>query len=209
VNPRRTDALPPSPVHWAMVDDWSQEGDLAASARRVSAAGAPGRAQCAALRLLASVLDAEHVLVFGSTGGVAEAWLLEGMRTTGTLTVIDADPGVQAATRDALASAPSTAVRVITGRSDAILPRLTDTGYDLIVFDAVASGSPGIEHASRLLRRGGMLVLRLDDHEAGSRGVRDESAHLRDDPRWTTAWLTVGTGLIAAVWHGDEETAAE
>lgn len=199
----RSASLPPSPTHWAFVEEWSPESDEAAAARaRLASAGvsAPDAAQCAAMRFLAATVNAEHALVLGSSGGVVEIWIREGMAPDGTLTVIDSDAARQASTRNAQATDSAASVRVITGRPTEILPRLTDTGYDLIVVNA---SSPGVDHASRLLRPGGVLVLRLDDHEESSRALRDEAALLRDDPRWTTAWLTVGTGLVTAVWHGE------
>jgi predicted O-methyltransferase YrrM len=197
--------LPPSPVHWAAVEDWAEEGPLTAAAReRALADGSlqpPTRAQCAALGLFANVIGAEHILMLGSTAGVGEAWLLAGMDPGGTLTVIDADPHRQALTRDALTTSPSGSARVITAQATEVLPRLADSGYDLIVLDEATAISGDAQHAPRLLRPGGVLAIRLADHE-GSRSLRDVAASLREDPRWATAWLTVGDGVLVSVWHG-------
>ncbi len=201
-----SDGHPPSPVQWAAVDAWSAEPDDAAAARaRIEAEGAaaPSRAQCSALRLFATLAGAEDALMLGCTGGVAESWVLDGLAPQGTLTVIDDDPHRQALTRDALSHAPSTAARVITARASEVLPRLADTGYDLVIVDDEAALAGDLEQAPRLLRPGGTLVIRLGDHE-GSRPLRDIAASIREDPRWTASWLTVGEGLLVAAWHGED-----
>ena len=201
-----SDGHPPSPVQWAAVDAWASEPAEAQAARaRLEAEGAsaPSRAQCAALRLFASLAGAQDALLLGTTGGVAENWILEGMPAEGTLTVIDADPHRQALTREALRDAPSTAARVITARAADVLPRLADAGYDLVIVDDAAAVAGDLEQAPRLLRPGGTMVVRLGDHE-GSRPLRDVAASVREDSRWTASWLTVGEGLLVAAWHGED-----
>lgn len=196
--------LPPSPVHWAFVEEWPEESTTAGDARQRILAdeslAAPSQAQCSALALFARMIGSQHILMLGSTGGVGESWLLEGMDPTGTLTVIDLDPHRQALTRDALATNRSGSVRVITAQPHEVLPRLSDSGYDLIVVDEATAVSGDAQHAPRLLRPGGVLAIRLTDHE-GSRSLRDVAASLREDPRWTPAWLTAGEGLLVAVWQ--------
>ena len=203
--PHSSADLPPSPVHWAAVEEWLPEGSIAHDARaRMQAEGSahlPTRAQGAALALLARLIDAQHVLVLGSTGGVSEAWLMDGMAATGTVTVIDPDHHRQALTKDALAEYPSGSVRVISGQAAEVVPRLADCSYDLIVCDEAAAVAGDAQSAPRLLRPGGVLVLRLSEHD-GSRSLRDVAASLREDPRWTTAWLTTGNGLLVSVWQG-------
>jgi predicted O-methyltransferase YrrM len=164
----------------------------------------PSRAIGAALRMLAAVVDAEHALVLGSTGGVSEAWLREGMRHTGTLTVVDPDPTIQSITRDCLIDSAEhlqAAVRVITARAPEVLARLTDGGYDLVLVAGDTAGLLDLDEVRRLLRPGGLFVIRLDDAELAG-PLREMTAVLRDDERWTTAWLTVGDGLITAVYAG-------
>lgn len=200
-----TDGHPPSPVQWAAVDGWAVEpADAAAARARLETEGAtaPSRAQCSTLRLFATLAGAEDALMLGTTGGVAETWILQGMAPHGTLTVVDDDPHRQALTRDALSHAPSTSARVITARAEEVLPRLADAGYDLVIVDDVAAVAGDLEQAPRLLRPGGTLVIRLGDHE-GSRSLRDVAATIREDPRWTASWLTVGEGLLVAAWRGE------
>ena len=204
--PKASDGTPPSPVHWAFVEEWAGEAETAQASRdRLSREGGspPSRAQCAALRWTASVVDAHHILMLGATAGIAETWLMEGLRPGGTLTVIDADPHRQALTRDALSGFAASAVRVITARTEDVLARLTDSGYDLLVIDDSASTAHDVDQAARLLRTGGVVSIRLSDHE-GSRNLRDVAASLREDPRWDAAWLSVGEGLLTAVWRGED-----
>lgn len=182
-----------------------------AARRRVVAEGTfdpPSQAQCSALRLFTTLVAAQHVLVLGSTAGVSEAWLLTGMRPGGTLTVIDPDAHRQALTRDALAQAPSGSVRVITAAPSEVAPRLTDAGYDVMIADEAFAVSDDLGSAAHLLRPGGALIIRLSQHE-GSRALRDVAVSLREDPRWTTAWLTVGEGLLVSAWHPSTDEAGD
>ena len=100
--------------------------------------------------------------------------------------------------------------RAICGRAQDVLPRLTDSAYDLVVVDAALDGAAGyVEQAVRLLRSGGALVV---DHalwrdQVGDPARRDEATTLvrelgravRADDRLDCALLSTGDGVLVAV----------
>ena len=207
-----TDAtdLPPSPVTWAYVDSWTEEPPALAVAReRAASLGIPTvtRATGAALRALAAAAGARSVIEVGTGSGIAGGWILDASPEV-SLTTVDPDPAHQAIAREALAAlgVPHTRVRVIAGEPREVLPRLADAAYDLVVVSPGADldRSADAVHvlladATRLLRHGGALVIAGPLGSAASGGRRDLAHHLRDDPDWTAAALTVGEGLIVAV----------
>ena len=205
------DALvPPSPLTWAYVDSWIEEAPQVAPARaQARQLGVPtvSRATGALLRLLAAAVSAQAVVEVGSGTGVTGAWLLEGMGERGTLTTVDADSQVLTAARDTLTELgyPHTRVRAIAGDPHAVLPRLSDGAYDMVVVGPGVSLTRTDEHdllreARRLLRPGGSFVV---THALGDDGAdaehRDLAQHLRDDPTWVSGLLTVGDGVLVAV----------
>jgi len=198
--------LPPSPVHWAYANTWLPEPAAVAAARSHAESenvAEPSPAVGAALRLLANLVDARHVIEVGTGTGVSGAWLLDGMPVDGALTTIDPDPGAHATAHDTFVALgiDHTRTRIITGTPDEVLPRLTDAGYDLFVVTPSApdtlTDDQILSSATRLLRPGGALVLCTDLD--GSH--REVAQTVRDEPEWEPALLTVGDGLLVAVWR--------
>ena len=166
----------------------------------------------AALRVLAASVSAGHAVEIGTGTGVATLSLLRGMRPDGVLTSIDSEPEHQRLAKLSLAEAgtPSVRVRLIAGRALAVLPRLSDGAYDLVLVDA--SAVEAVDHliaGLRLLRPGGLLVVvgalaggRVADPSAREPEVlaaRELLRAVRDEERLTPALLPVGTGLLVAV----------
>ena len=170
----------------------------------------------AALRLLASTLDARAVVEVGTGTGVSGIWMLRGMRADGILTTIDAEPEHQRAAREAFAAegvAPNR-TRLITGRALDVLPRLADTGYDLVFCDGDKKEYAGyLEAAMRLLRAGGVVAFdnalwhdRVADpaqRDETTVAVRELGKALREDERFVACLLPVGDGLLCAVKRRD------
>src|SRR5688500_19735697 len=92
----------------------------------------------AALRFLASVLEARAVVEIGTGTGVSGLWLLRGMRPDGVLTTIDVEAEHQRMARRLFIEAgfTSSRTRIITGRALDVLNRLADGGDDMVVVDA-------------------------------------------------------------------------
>ena len=166
----------------------------------------------AALRLLAAVLDARHVVEIGTGTGVSGIWLLRGMREDGVLTSVDIEAENQRQAREAFAAegVPASRTRLITGRALEVLPRLADASYDLVLADGAKEEYPDyVEEAARLLRVGGVLVIdnslwhdKVADpaqRDPDTIAIRGTLTALRDDERWLVALLPVGDGLLTAV----------
>ena len=166
----------------------------------------------AALRLLAALIGARHVVEIGTGTGVSAVWLLRGMREDGVLTSVDIEAENQRQARETLVAegvAPSR-TRLITGRALEVLPRLADASYDLVLVDGAKDEYPDyVEQAARLLRAGGVVAIdnslwhdRVADpaqRDPDTIAVRGVVAALREDERWLPALLPVGDGLLAAV----------
>ncbi|WP_298890311.1 class I SAM-dependent methyltransferase [uncultured Serinicoccus sp.] len=171
-----------------------------------------GNGAGATLRLLAAAVRAAHVVEVGTGAGSSGLWLLQGMPRDGILTTIDSDPEHQRAAREAYAAAgiPPQRTRVISGDAAAVLGRLTDGAYDLVLVDADKDGYPVYaEAALRLLRPGGLLVLdnMLWHDKVADPAARDETTSilrdlgktLREEDGLVPALLPVGDGLFVAV----------
>ena len=148
----------------------------------------------------------------GTGAGVGSIWLLRGMRPDGVLTTIDVEPEHHRAARETLTEAgiASNRVRLISGRGLDVLPRLTDSAYDLVFVDADKKEYPGyLEQALRLLRPGGTVVFdnMLWHHRVADPTQRDEDTvtlrdlgkAVREDERLVSAMLAAGDGLLVAV----------
>lgn len=171
-----------------------------------------GNGAGATLRLLAAALQARHVVEVGTGAGSSGLWLLQGMPRDGILTTIDSDPEHQRSAKDAYAAAgiPPQRTRVISGDAAAVLARLTDAAYDLVLVDADKGGYPVYtDEALRLLRPGGVLVLdnMLWHDKVADPAARDETTtilrdlgkRLRDEDGLVPALIPAGDGLFVAV----------
>ena len=203
-----------SPQSWAYAEEFVAEDDVLHAARAraeevgVSPIGAGGGA---ALRLLASLIDAEAVVEVGTGTGVSGLWLLRGMAPDGVLTSVDLEPEHQRLARQTFTEAGIAAqrYRLIAGAALDVLPRLTDGHYDLVLCDA-AKGEYAeyLREALRLLRPGGVVA--LDNalwHDAvADPSQRDEETvslrelgnQVREHEALLPTLLPVGDGLLVA-----------
>lgn len=206
------------PTTWAYAEEFPTEPEaIEAARRRGDELGATPVAPAvgAALSVLAAATAARAVVEIGSGAGSSGLWLLRGMPRDGVLTTIDIEPEHQRAAKQAYAAAgyPPQRTRTIVGSALAVLPRLADRAYDLVLVDGHKPEYPAyVERALRLLRPGGTLVLdnMLWHDRVGDPAVRDETTvvlrdlgkQLRDDERLVTTLLPVGDGLLTAVLRG-------
>ena len=206
---------PIKPASWTYAEEFVAEDEVLAAARaRAEEVGVVpiGSGVGAALRFLASVLDARAVVEIGTGTGVSGLWLLRGMRADGVLTTIDVEHEHQRIARRIFVEAgfaPSR-TRIITGRALDVLPRLADGVYDLIFVDADATEFGACaEAALRLLRPGGALVVngalaggRIGDpaaRDADTVTIRETLKLIRESEDWIPALIPSGAGLLTAV----------
>ena len=196
------------------------EDDVLRHARdRASAGGMPpvSADSGAFLRFVASWVGAQAAVEVGSGAGYSGVWIVRGLAPKGILTTIEVDPDHQRLAKDTYEEAgfPSR-VRSILGRALDVLPRLTDSGYDLAFLDAVKSEYPEyLEHALRLVRPGGVILAdnvlwsgRVADPkvtDADTEGLREYARRIAGDRRLDSVILTIGDGLaVSRVRRPDE-----
>lgn len=192
---------------------------LAAARARAYELGCPpvSNATGSVLNLLAATLQAKAVVEIGTGAGVSGLYLLRGMAGDGVLTSIDLDPEFHRSARRTFLEAGFAAgrMRLIIGRALDVLPRLTSGGYDLVFADAAWLEYPHyFELGVQLLRPGGVIV--FHDVLAGGRfadpaqrdpelmALRELARTMREDERLLPAFLTVGSGLLAAATRSSQ-----
>ena len=143
----------------------------------------------AVLRLLATATRATAVVEVGTGLGVSGLWLLAGLAPGAVLTTIDIDMDLQDMARQAYTTAGHERgrYRLLTGRADVLLSRLTDARYDLMFIDIDEDPDSLAAAAGRVLRPGGLLVVH--------RPSTDDRARLAASA-WHLAWL--GPDLLGA-----------
>ena len=165
----------------------------------------------ALLQWVATTCQARAAVEIGGAGGVSGLWLLDGLGEGGVLTSIEADPHAHGLATSAYADAEvGTRVRAILGQPEAVLPRLSDGVYDLMLLQAGPSGyADALDHARRLLRPGGVLVargvLRHGDHADSLARFLDDLA--ADDLLAATV-LPLDDGLALATRGRDPDPPA-
>lgn len=204
-----------SPASWAYTDEFVAEDEVLRDARvrarevGVTPIGAGGGA---ALRFLASLLDARTVVEIGTGTGVSGLWLLRGMQADGVLTTVDLEAEHQRLARKAFTAAEISAprVRLIVGAALDVLPRLTDGHYDLVFADGdKVEYADYLTEARRLLRPGGVAAFdnalwhdRVADpaqRDAETVALREVGKAVRDDEEsFVPLLLPVGDGLLLA-----------
>jgi predicted O-methyltransferase YrrM len=113
------------------------------------------------LAVIAAATGAKSIVEIGTGLGVSALWMLKGAPDA-TITSIDTELEHQQVARAALleAKVPANRIRLITGRASEVLPRLNENSYDLVLVDADAkSVIEYVEHAIRLVRRGGTVLV--------------------------------------------------
>lgn len=205
-----------SHASWTYTEDFVAEPEVVEEARRrgleTGIAIPVGTGAGAALRVLAAASGAKHVVEVGTGCGTSGLWLLQGMPDDGVLTTIDSSADHQKVAKAAYARAgyAHQRTRIINGEASQVLSRMTDGAYDLVLIDADKAGYPAyVEHALRLLRPGGLMVIdnMLWDNQVADPAVRDTTTTtlrdlgkaLRDREDVVAALLPVSDGLLVAV----------
>ena len=210
--------MPIKSTSWTYAEEFVAEDEVLASARaRAEEVGVVpiGPGAGAALRFLASVLDARAVVEVGTGTGVSGLWLLRGMRADGVLTTVDIEAEHQRLARETFVEAgvPANRARTISGAGLDVLPRLTDGHYDLVFCDGdKREYTAYLAEALRLLRPGGVVAFdnalwhdRVADpaqRDEETVTIRDLGKELAEREDLISVLLPVGDGLLAAkkVW---------
>ncbi|WGL53478.1 O-methyltransferase [Nocardioides sp. BP30] len=205
---------PPAAATWTFAEHYVAEDEILAAARgRAEEVGvtpiSPGGG--AALRFLASVLDARAVVEIGTGTGVSGLWLLRGMRADGVLTTVDVETEHQRLARQTFTDAgiPTQRARTIAGAALDVLPRLTDGHYDIVFCDGDKTEYAAyLTEALRLLRPGGVVAFdnalwhdRVADpaqRDPATVSIRDLGREVATHEELTPLLLPVGDGLLLA-----------
>lgn len=167
----------------------------------------PGTA--ALITSIAASSGARNAVEVGTGAGVSTLALLRGLPQDAILTTIDIDIEHLGAARETIADGGFRAnrTRIITGKAQDVLNRLTDNAYDLVFIDADKANSVTyVEHACRLLRRGGTLIFNdaLDGDRVPQPAIRQPSTtatrqatrYVRDRDDFVTSTVPTGTGVL-------------
>lgn len=205
---------PIKPASWSYAESFVAEDEVLAAAReRAEEVGVVpiGSGGGAALRFLASVLEARAVVEIGTGTGVSGLWLLRGMRSDGVLTTVDIETEHQRLARQSFNEAgfATQRVRTIAGAALDVLPRLTDGHYDIVFADGdKAEYSAYLKEALRLLRPGGVVAFdnalwhdKVADpaqRDEETVVIRDLGKQVAEHEGLVPVLLPVGDGLLLA-----------
>ena len=205
---------PPTSASWSYAEGFVEEDDVLSAARaRAEEVGAVaiGSGGGAALRFLASVIEARAVVEVGTGAGVSGLWLLRGMRSDGVLTTIDIEAEHQRLARESFndAGIPPQRARTIAGAALDVLPRLTDGHYDLVFCDGDKREYVDyLTEALRLLRPGGVVCFdnalwhdRVADparRDEETTVIRELGKEMAANEALVPVLLPVGDGLLVA-----------
>jgi predicted O-methyltransferase YrrM len=205
-------------IHQASGDyaeKWAGEDEIRAHARAKAAeigCVAMGPGAGAIVRTLAAAIVAKNVVEIGTGAGVSALWLLDGMHPDGVLTSVDIEAEHQLIAKDAISQAgvAPNRVRLINGRANEVLERLTESAYDIVLI----AGKPmelsaNISRALTLLRTGGVLIIdralwndKLADpaqRDPDTMSMREAIEALAKGEDFVGSLLPVGGGLLVAV----------
>ena len=164
------------------------------------------------LKYIASLISAQSVVEIGTGSGVGTLWLLKGVMSSGVITTIDPEVQHTQIAKQSLVDADiaPNRYRLITSDYLEVMRKLSDRGYDLVVF----RGNPEdifdvIDEAHRILRVGGILAI---DHFFGGGKVPDpaqrdpKTVALRDAGKflksqseaWSISLNTIGDAVLLA-----------
>ncbi len=169
----------------------------------------------AQLAVLAAASSTHSILEIGTGAGVSGLWLLTGAPDA-VLTSIDIELDHQQTARSSFAAGgvPANRIRLITGRASEVLPRMNDGAYDLVFVDGdEASLLDYVEHALRIVRRGGLVLVahalwrgRVADparRDATAEDFRTLLATIAESSAVVSALSTGGDGLLQLVKVSD------
>ena len=202
------------PASWTYAEQFVAEDEVLGSARaRAQEVGVSpvGSGAGAALRFLASVIQAKAVVEIGTGTGVSGVWLLRGMTSDGVLTTVDTEAEHQRLAKKSFTEAgiPPQRARLINGSALDVLPRLTDGHYDLVFCDGdKREYGDYLAEALRLLKPGGLVAFdnalwhdRVADpaqRDPETVAVRELGRAVQENEGLVPLLLPMGDGLLVA-----------
>lgn len=178
------------------------ESETTVTARQRAAANQPPDPEVGALlRWAMRTIGASTVVEVGAAGGVSGSWIVPDLPARGVLTSIEPDTHAHGLATDAFeAMGAGPRVRAILGEASTVLGRLADGAYDLVLLQSRPALSLDLlEHAARLLRPGGLLLvrgaLRGGEH---AEVLAAALAALAEDGTFDATVLGVDGGLLLA-----------
>lgn len=170
-------------------------------ARVAQAAAVPDTGAGALLAHLAAQHGVRHAAVVGSAGAIACAWLLDGMAPRGIITCLEPDGRRHALLGDAAGELGiADRIRMINADPVEAAERLSDGNYDLVLVQVPEAGHELLDVAARLLKVGGVLVLR---HAASA---HEDAVYALAGPPWTdTVALDTADGIVLTLRGHDPE----
>jgi predicted O-methyltransferase YrrM len=181
-------------LDWKYAETFARERDDIAVLRQHSAElgiDAVGAATGAQLAFIAAAGSVSSIIEIGTGLGVSGLWLMKGAPNA-SFTSIDSEADYQQVAKAALieAGTPASRLRLITGASSQVLPRMNDESYDLVFIDGdPAAVAENVDHGVRLARTGGTIVVA---HALWHGKVADPAQ--RDEPvgEFRTLLATIG-----------------
>jgi predicted O-methyltransferase YrrM len=166
----------------------------------------------ALLEVLVHATGGRSVLEVGTFVGISSAWMARGLDAAGHIDTLEIDEShADMAEGWFAATGLDDRVQVHRGPAAATLARLPDAVYDLCYIDADKTGyAVYLEHAVRLVRRGGLIVadnvlaggrvaLPPNERDASARALAGFTMTAVAHPRLATSVLTVGDGVTLSV----------
>lgn len=201
-------------TNWKFTEDHVTETDAMELAReRAAELGIPAisPAQGSQLAALAAASGVRQAIEVGTGTGLSALWLFRGAPQA-YLTSIDLDGEHQQLARETLAASgvSSQQLRLISGRSLDVLPRMNESSYDLVMLEVEArTVLAHVDLGLRLVRPGGVVLVqhvlaggRLADpakRDPGTVELRSLLASLSGRDDVLHALLGAGTGTLQLV----------
>ena len=209
---------------WQFIEETSMSADTAdiqsVRAQIAHKSTVVSSSLAAFIGMQAQLIQARNVLIIGLDSGIEIPVLTHGLGEASQLTVVTPSADDAQRTRsifDSLRS-PHTGMRCVSTDVKTFLHRLNAHDYDMIVVSSEAENyAVARDEVARLLRDGGMLILTdvmalTDEKSEGGvpnpadrhdkavilRSVIDELMH---DEMYTTALLSIATGVLMAIVH--------
>ena len=151
-------------LDWKFTEEFvSEREDIALLRQHAAELGidAVSAAIGAQLAFVAAATRPDSIVELGTGLGVSALWLMTGAPEA-SFTSIDSEADYQQVAKAALIEAGIAAnrVRLITGDTSQVLPRMNDASYDLVFIDAAPeSVIENVEHGIRLAKTGATILV--------------------------------------------------